>query len=517
MKKFFGKIANAIKKFFNMIGNAIKKLFRVMKNKWLLKGTTTVILVAIVIAGYIGINWAVEKLDIEDWDFTTKKLYSLSDDTKERLNALEDEITIELINMKDYVYQDYYSGKTLIDGNYIIEYVHKYKVASNKIKVEEINDLDTRVDLQNEYGITSEDAIIVIKNGEDEKVLTINELVTYDYEVSEYIDTTEEAITNGLMEVTIEDKPQIYVFNGNTYWDAKQSMALIANGLIREANNVELLDILTKGNVPEDCDCLIITTLKQDLSVVERDEIIKYINNGGNLLMLTSQSSIDIDTPNLNQVLEQYGITLGYGVVYEQDSDKKLANASNLIVADASASFLKDMDMSLRMFLMNAGNIQFAEETKLEELGVTYETIASTSESSFVRTNFNQNSQSRTDSDSEEGAYIVGAYVNKKISEEKSSQLIIYSDEIFASTGSYSVLQMGTYAFYLYNNEDVVLNSVSHLTERQDTIIIRKTDESQTYAVTEQEDAIIKTIIIVVPVLIIMIGIAVWIFRRRKI
>ena len=60
----------------------MKKFFEMITNKWLLKGTTTIILVAIVIACYIGLNWAVEKLTIEDLDFTTKKLYSLSDETK---------------------------------------------------------------------------------------------------------------------------------------------------------------------------------------------------------------------------------------------------------------------------------------------------------------------------------------------------------------------------------------------------------------------------------------------------
>ena len=73
------------------------------------------------------------------------------------------------------------------------------------------------------------------------------------------------------------------------------------------------------------------------------------------------------------------------------------------------------------------------------------------------------------------------------------------------------------YAVNLYNNEDVVLNSISHLTEREDTITIRKTDETENYTVTEKEDTIIKTIIFVVPAIIIIIGIGVWIYRRRKV
>lgn len=491
-----------MKKFFSKIKNGIKKLFRLITNKWLLKGTTTIFLVALVIAGYIGINLIIEKVDIEDWDLTTKKLYSLSDATKERLNNLDEDVTIQIINLSE--------------NDYLLEYADKYQKISDKVTIEQIDDIESRVDLQTQYNITTSDSLIIIKSGDREKLLTTDDLHTYDYTTYEQIDITEEALTNAIVEVTIDEKPKIYVLQSKNYNDPKQSLAIIANALIDEANDIELLDILTKGNIPEDCDCLIITTLKQDLSDLERDKILEYINNGGNLLMLTSQNILDVDTPNFDQVLGQYGITIGYGAVIEQDNAKMLYDTPNMIVEEASASFMSDIDMTLRIFLANAGKIQFADETKLEELGVTYETIASTSESSFVRTDFNQNTVSRTDKDSEEGTSIVGALATKEISEDKSSQLIIYSDETFASTSQLIIGYQYVNAVTLYNNEDVVLNSVYHLTEREDTITIRKTDETAYYTVTDQEDVIIKTIIFVVPFLIIGAGIAVMIYRRRK-
>ena len=192
-----------MKKFIEKIKNGIKKLFELITNKWLLKGTTTVALVAIVIACYIGLNLAVEKLTIEDLDFTTKKLYSLSDETKKRLNELDANITNQLINMSE--------------DTYVVEYANKYKNASDKVTVEEIDELESRIDLQTKYNINSTESIIVVKNGDVEKVLTSSDLVTYDYATYEQIDVTEEAITNAIVEVTINEKPQIYVFNGNTY------------------------------------------------------------------------------------------------------------------------------------------------------------------------------------------------------------------------------------------------------------------------------------------------------------
>ena len=156
-----------MKKFIEKIKNGMKKLFELITNKWLLKGTTTVALVAIVIACYIGLNWLVEKLAIEDLDFTTKKLYSLSDETKKRLNELDENITIQLINMSE--------------DTYVVEYANKYKNASDKVTVEEIDKLESRVDIQTKYNINSTESLIVVKSGDIEKVLTSSDLVTYDY------------------------------------------------------------------------------------------------------------------------------------------------------------------------------------------------------------------------------------------------------------------------------------------------------------------------------------------------
>ena len=72
------------------------------------------------------------------------------------------------------------------------------------------------------------------------------------------------------------------------------------------------------------------------------------------------------------------------------------------------------------------------------------------------------------------------------------------------------------YAVDLYNNKDIILNSISHLTERTNTITIRKDDDSETYTVTSQQNTVIKTIIFSIPALIIIIGIIVWIIRKRK-
>ena len=237
--------------------------------------------------------------------------------------------------------------------------------------------------------------------------------------------------------------------------------------------------------------------------------------------MLTSQNLLEIETPNFDEILQQYGITIGYGAIFEQDTSKMLQNAPEFVIADVntSSTVMQGIDMKLQMCLTDAGKIEFADEDKLTELGVQYETIATTGETAFVRTNFDINSYSRTEQDGPEEEMIVGALATKTISEEDNiqSKLIIYSNEICASNLQVPVSnQYYMYAVDLYNNEDVILNSISYLTERTDTITIRKTSEEEIYTVTDQEDAIIKAIIFIMPVIIIVIGLVVWQIRRRR-
>lgn len=480
----------------------MRKFLEFIKSKWLIKGTTTVLLVAIIIACYTAINWAVAQLNVESLDFTTNKLYSLSDETKNKIKDLKKEVTIQIINYVDYPY--------------ISEFAYKYASITDKIKVEEIKDLASRVDLQQKYQLTETGNLIVIKCGDKEETLDGNDLYTYDYTMDGSVDRTEEAITNAIVEIVLDEKPVVYMLKGKAYNDPNQTMTILATEIINESNELNSVDILTDGKIPDDCDCLIITTLKEDLTELERDKILEYINNGGKIFMLTSQNTLDFATPNFDKVLAAYGITREYGIIMEQDSSKMLYDTPNMIVESFNSSYMTSSNMAFEIFLINAGKIEFAEAEKLEELGVTYEVLASTSNKAFVRTKFDIDSLTRTEQDSEEGSFIVGAKATKSVANDKKSELIIFTNETFASDSTIVIGLQPVYTFGLRNNHDIILNSVAHLVEREDIIIIRKTNETQNYIVTDQEDVIIKTIIFVLPIFVIGTGIVVWYLRRRK-
>lgn len=482
------------------------KFIDVLNKKWLKKGFTTLVLVLIIIALYVGVNILLEKVVLPEIDFTEDKIYSISDETKSKIEKIEKEVDILVINMGDAIYT----------------FAEKYTQINKNIKVENITDLTNRTDLMTTYSDYLTDTtstLIIIKSGEKENLLSEYDLYTYDYTTYESIDITEEAITNAIVDVTIDKKPKIYFATNHTAYDISYYSTILTS-IENDANEIEELDILATGNIPEDCNCLILTTLQEDITELERDKINEYIQKGGEVLLLCGPNILNTALTNFQNVLDQYGISISNGIIFEGDSSKVLSGYNDCIITEvnSSSSLTSNLNMTMNIALIDAGKITFNEE-KLEELGVTYEELAYTSENAFLRTNLNIISESKTQYDENSANSLVGAVVTKTLSDDKISKLIIFSNELFVSDVQVPLSSDGYYAtnaITLYNNQDMVLNSVAYLTEREDTITIRKETEQVTYTATEEQHNIIMTIIFGLPILIIFIGIVVWIIRRKK-
>lgn len=171
--------------------------------------------------------------------------------------------------------------------------------------------------------------------------------------------------------------------------------------------------------------------------------------------------------------------------------------------------------------MVNATKINI-DTDKLEELNVTETDLALASESSYFRTNFN-NQASNATSDEGTGTFIVGAELEKTIKEANeetgesavTSKMVIYGENYFIT--DYQLSQNSQYgAIQLAYNKDLVLNSIAYLVDREEDITTRKSTGTVTYTATDEQDSIIKVIIFTVPALIVLVGIVVWQIRRRK-
>lgn len=87
----------------------------------------------------------------------------------------------------------------------------------------------------------------------------------------------------------------------------------------------------------------------------------------------------------------------------------------------------------------------------------------------------------------------------------------MFATDVGITLGAYQVS-----AVSLYNNIDVILNSIAYINDKEDTITIRKNYDQVTYTLTEEQSDIVVTIIFGLPILIVLLGIIVWIVRLKK-
>ena len=486
--------------------NAWEKFINTIKKKWLRDTSLTILLIAIIIAAFIGINLLVEKLELTDIDVTADKLYTLSEESKKQVANIEKNVQIQFLGAEENSYE------------VLIDLAKKYTKENEKIGVEFIN-ITERPDLVQEYSITDTSSlIIIIKSGDREQLLTESDLYTIDYTTYEQIDISEQKLTNGIISVTIEEEPVIYFLTGHNEYSVESHMTVLQSYLINEVNKVETLNLLVTNKIPEDCKVLAICSPENDFTEYEANLIKEYINNGGKILWLQDADFSENTKPKIQSVLDLYGVTISNdGIVFEQDTSKMAMQTPNLILPSVEyTDFTSEIATDGGVMLYNASRINLVDSTKQAELGLTVQNLLTTSEESFYRTNLYLDTLVATNED-EKVASTVGVMIDKEISEEIVSTLIVFSNNLFATDYGININSQQVPAIYLYNNKDLVLNSISKLSQREDTIIIRKdTGTVTTYTMTEMQANIVLAIIFGMPVLIIIAGIIVWQKRRRK-
>ena len=488
------------------------RFINTIKERWLIRGTNTLLLIAILIAIVILINSAVQSLNLTPIDCTSNKEYTLTNESKDRVKNIGSDVNIYFVGYEDSATQ--------------VSLARQYNKTNNKINVEVI-DANERTDIASKYNVTNDSKAIIVENGEKSKTLYSDDLYTYD---SSYqtIDLTEEKITSAILNVTSEKIANVYFLSGYSDYSLEYSggMYYLSSYLKDEVLNYETLDMLVKGSIPDDCDTLVITTPNKDFDELTTNEITKYINNGGKILWLNSSYSETKDLPNVNKILALYGINpFEVGYIYETDNSRTALGYASCIVEDlGSTDIAKKLTNAV---LLNATKINVNTD-ELSNLGVTKEDIISTSSTSYFRKNVS-NTSSGTDGD-EQGGFTVGGIFTKKIStstetEENtdensddngiSSTLVIFGDNNFIS--DIQITSQTNPMLILANNKDLMLNSIAYLTNNDEDITIRKdyTKSSDFTPTDGQKEAIVK-IIFAVPIAIMLFGLVIWQIRRRK-
>ena len=298
-------------------------------------------------------------------------------------------------------------------------------------------------------------------------------------------------------------------------------MTMLKAYLENEINDLENLDLLIKGSIPEDASLLVIASPQKDILESEVEIITKYINNGGKILWLNDPTGTNLNLSNFQKILDLFGAKFDEGIILEQDANKMALSAPNCIIPNISyTNATKDIATDGGILLINSTKITLADDETLETLNVTAKNILTTGETAIFRKELSNGSNSKIAGD-EEGSFIIGTKLTKIVNDEneenkKEAEMYLLANNLLVVDYPITVGNSTLYPMQFYNNKDYILNTIAELTEREDTISIRKDTGLITYTATEAQHRIIKILITIFPMLIIIIGIVIWIVRRRK-
>ena len=487
----------------------MRKFIEIIKKKWIRDSLLTATLVLILIAIFILVNLLFMNLDIAPWDFTEQGLYTLSDESKEQIANVEQNVTM------------YFFGYD--EGSTAVTLAKQYHDANDKITIQIINTSE-RPDLAAQYNVSTSSQLVAVQATERYKIIDASEMYTYDSSTYQYIDVTEQKLTNAILDVTIAQKPQIYFLTGHGEYGISSSSAMgtLATYIENDVNDVNTLDLLT-SDMPETCDVLVIANPTSDFTDLETEKIQNYINAGGKIVwmqdpyMFNAGWTESTTYPNITKILSQFGISFSSGVVCEQGTDHMIAGTPDLIVPEMTYNqIVQDLYTDGMVALLDSGRINTVSDEELEELGVTASPFLQSTETSFYRADINSDISQKLDSD-EDGPFVLAEILTKKINDDTESTLVAYSNALFAT--NYTVQISGSIGtpISIRQNKDIILNTIAYLSDREDTIRIRKDTGLVSFdAITEQENRVVLWIIFAIPVIIIVAGIVVAIVRKRK-
>ena len=482
----------------NKIKTLLKNLGRVNK-KALKNGSYSMVYTVILIAVIVVINLIVAEIPTRytQIDVSTQKLYTISDKTKEFLDELDQDVTI------------YHIVQNGNEDDVVEKLLTRYEETSSHIKVEK-KDPVLYPNFTSQY--TEEDVqdnSLIVVNGSKSKVVDYYNLyeTQYDY-YSGSSSTTgfdgEGQIDSAISYVTSDNLPVIYTLEGHGELELNSS---ITESLEKANYQIESLNLLTEETVPDDAGCLMIASPQADISEEEADKIISYMENGGKAIIFTDYTNTDI--PNLKKVLENYGVTPDNGVVMEGDTKHYIMQIPYYLVPEInSTEITTDLIEDNRYVLMPVAQSIRIMDSYRNTLDI--ETVLSTSERAYIKTNVENMQTFEKESGDQEGEFNLGVCVTEDISEDKQTQLVYY--------GSSSLLDITTNQQVSGGNTELLLDTLGWMCENDVPVISvdSKSLDTSYLTISEYDSGYWSAMTCgIIPAIFLIIGGVIW-FKRRK-
>ncbi len=465
-----------------------------MNAKKLVKGAYSSLFLIIGIAVAVVVNIAGSELpdSVKNVDATSQKLYSLTDDTKNYLKELEQDITIYVLANEENA--DPTVEKTL----------ERYEDASKHISVEYIDPVQSPQFYKTYTETAPSDNSVIVVSGEQSKVIDYSSLYESTVDYSTYTSQTtgydgEGQITSAISYVVNGELPVIYTLTGHGETDLDSGFQ---DALEKQNYQVESLNLLETDAVPEDAAAVIMFAPTADLSQDDADKLETYLDNGGKILAATFYGTES--TEHLNSLFETYGITLKDGLLMESSTQGYYQQPFYILPNIESHSYTANASSNY-VFAPYAQPLQLSEE---ESDTLTVTALLTTSENAYIKTDIENMTTTDKEDGDETGSFAIAA---DAVNSETGGELIVVSDaQLFTDSADEMVAG---------NNKNLFKGiTASFGGDETETVSIPVKEYSLSTLTVNAAAARVLGILltICIPAGLMIAGIIIWIRRRRS-
>ncbi|SFC31837.1 GldG family protein [Ruminococcus albus] len=337
-----------------------------------------------------------------------------------------------------------------------------------------------------------------------------------------YVDSSnaEQAFTSALMTVTDPDPVYVTFLTGrsevsdlNTHTSPFSyfKTLLVANGY-----NVNEIDI-TKDEIPAETDIAVIPAPTVDYLPEEVQKVSDFLNNGNKLgkqLIYVASYSQD-KTPNLDEFLEEYGLSVGEGVVCETFGDNYINYPYCTLSTDLSSDFNQDV---LNKDLVISSMFTRPVNTLYEQQGmITTQQYVKTTENAYTsKLKYNESFQmvpSETLTNGQQCLFAIGS--KAKFADDGSGETS-YSNVL--CFGSEYLLQSNILSAQQYGNSEYFFSIIAGITHKSDGVFIKpKTLKGTAFDIDQSKKSILMwTFCVIIPLAVLGTGLFVWLRRKNK-
>ncbi len=471
----------------------LKKQFgkRFIAGSWSVLASVIVIVMAVVvnlIAGSLPVT-------MTQIDLTGSGLYILSDQTKQIIGALQKDVTLYLL-----------ASNGSEDAS-VTRLLQRYAVLSSHIRVENV-DPNAQPTFLKGYGLEStrlyQNSVIVDCEGKY-RLVSYDDIFVTDYSMNYYTysyDTTtsfngENALTNAIHYVSSDHLPQIYVLAGH----GEEALPDDVTEMICQDNMESAsLSLLTLDAVPEDAAAVLIHAPASDLGDDETEMLISYLENGGNVVLLTDYIAVGA-MPNLLKMTQAMGLTAENGVIIEGDRNMYVSRYPHYLLPEIASHEITSSLIESGYYILTP-IAQPIIEMEGTEASITW--LLTTSGTAYAKQSALDMTTTEKEESDTDGPFHVGAVSAKK------GKLLWFS--------SGSMLNANVDRTVGGANSNLLLNALNWMGGQEDSIAIRakSLDEARLTVPAASSSFWSIVMIGVIPLALIGTGVVIYVRRKRR-